>query len=785
MTPMATPQQIDEQIELERSQIDQGAERLKKNTKDLEKKSYASASIYGCTSIEQLLPLLVTNINQARARLKRGKAGPCFKDVSKQLDNAETEAIALITCKVAFDKIFSQDQSQRLVHNITDSIGSALEAECQLRHYQDTVPALFNYIKKTYWLESTGTEQKYVNVKTKMSHFNINTWTPWGISKRRQIGSSFLDKIIATTNWFEKRPVRGVKHSTYAIVATQEFMDHRDEIMDIAELYSPLLWPMLIEPNDWDRFDNNKRGGYLINRIMKGHDMVRRGNGTIIQGEKPIKFLNQIQKVSYKVNTDVLDVAESLMERRIVVGKFIPVIEIETPTRPVDIDTNPESLKKWKKESTNSHNKNARALRRACRTRQTMEAARRFRDVERYFIPWSFDYRGRVYPIPAFLTPQDTDFGKSLINFEEGSPVTPEAEKWLAFQVATTFGLDKASMEERQQWVRDNIDYITLIANDPYNEKEWENADEPWQFMAACCEYYHCVIKRDKLTTNSCVAIDATCSGLQILAGLAKDKSTAELVNVTRSPVPQDAYKVVAMTSRGDIPARLRPFWDRKTVKRVVMTVPYNAKPYSNRSYIREALLEKGVEIDKDELTQTVKAVRDAMNKVVPGPMAVMKWIETEVAKSLKTKKHLEWTTPSGFKVHQEIMNYDGEHQERIRLHLLGNCRLRLNKLTDDPNIDRHKAATAPNLIHSLDASLLHLATIRFKHPIALIHDSVLCRATDMSILSTLVRETYMQLFAKHEYLKDFADQIQAETEPPIIGDLEPSNVLKSTYFFC
>ena len=64
-------------------------------------------------------------------------------------------------------------------------------------------------------------------------------------------------------------------------------------------------------------------------------------------------------------------------------------------------------------------------------------------------------------------------------------------------------------------------------------------------------------------------------------------------------------------------------------------------------------------------------------------------------------------------------MNYDNEHQERIQLQLLGKCRLRLNKLTDEPNIDRHKAATAPNLIHSLDASLLHIATMRFKHPIA------------------------------------------------------------------
>ena len=44
---------------------------------------------------------------------------------------------------------------------------------------------------------------------------------------------------------------------------------------------------------------------------------------------------------------------------------------------------------------------------------------------------------------------------------------------------------------------------------------------------------------------------------------------------------------------------------DRKTVKRVVMTVPYNAKAsFSNRQYIRDALKEKGVEkVDKDDLT--------------------------------------------------------------------------------------------------------------------------------------------------------------------------------------
>ena len=125
-------------------------------------------------------------------------------------------------------------------------------------------------------------------------------------------------------------------------------------------------------------------------------------------------------------------------------------------------------------------------------------------------------------------------------------------------------------------------------------------------------------------------------------------------------------------------------------------------------------------------------------------------------------------------------------HVQRFDLQLLGRCQLSV--ATEDNNevdVARHKAATAPNLIHSLDASLLHLGTIRFNNPIALIHDSVLCRATDMHELSNIIRETYMYLFAENDYLHDFAAQIGAKSEPPIIGDLKPETVIDSTYFFC
>jgi len=280
------------------------------------------------------------------------------------------------------------------------------------------------------------------------------------------------------------------------------------------------------------------------------------------------------------------------------------------------------------------------------------------------------------------------------------------------------------------------------------------------------------------------IAIDATASGIQILSGLCKDKSAAMLCNVLPSDKPVDAYKIVAEESKPQIPVVLHPHWDRKCTKRTVMTIPYNAKPFSNRTYIKDALKEKGVEITKEDLNQTVTAVRDAMEVVIPGPMAVMRWIEKEIAKTIRRGvEKVQWVTPSGFVVSQRYMK---KEIVEIKMKLLGRCEIRV--ATNDSNevdILGHKNGTAPNLIHSLDADTLRFSVDKFDKPIALIHDSVLCRATDMTELSMKVREAYMHLFAEHDYLNDFAEAIGAESEPPIIGDLVPSDVINSTYFFC
>ena len=779
-----TPAQIDEQIQLERDQIRLGLDKLHENTRRLEDKQYSSATVYGIASIETLLPLVVAEIERTNDRIHSRSNGPLFAEIAPFLECIEPLAAAGITCKIIFDKVFSTKLGSNQLVSICEAIGNAVENEAQLRHYETNAPGLLNILKENYWHKASGTNQKIVVIQTLMNRYNVKQWKTWGAVRRVKLGGWLLECVLKTSGWFEKDVKLMGNKGINIIVPTPEFLEIKDEVMANAELFSPLAWPMLIVPNDWSN-DPRKPGGYLLNEVMKGHDMVRRSNHRPIQGDKPIEFLNKIQKVAYTTNPFTVSVAEQLEEKEISVGKFLPIHNHELPPKPVDIADNKDSRHRWKKAATEVRNLNAQEFKRSCRTRMTMEAVERFKDKEKFYIPWSFDYRGRVYPIPAFLTPQCTDFGKSLLRFYDESFMDDEAERWLRFQVATTYGLDKETLDDRLNWTYENEWLIEKIATDPIdNLSDWEGAEEPWQFLAACDEFYHCVMKKDRLSTGLMVAIDATCSGLQILAGLAKDKSTAKLVNVLPSDKPQDAYKVVAETSKPHIPNKIQPYWDRKGVKRTVMTIPYNAKPFSNRSYIRDALKEKGIEIDKEDLTQTVSAVRDAMNTVVPGPMRVMKWIEDEVTQAIKRgASKLSWTTPSGFIVNQRIMKKEVKIME---LQLLGRCRLHV--ATDDTiEVDkaRHKAATAPNLIHSLDASLLCLSTLRFNAPITLIHDSVLCRATDMSYLSTIVREVYMSMFAKHDYLTDFALQIGAETEPPIIGDLNAESVIESTYFFC
>ena len=315
---MPTPAEIDEQVQLERDQIAQGLKKLHKNTQDLENKSYASASVYGIASIDELLPKVVRRIEDTFNRLTKGQAGKSFKEIQHYIVDLEPLASAAIALKLTFDKVFSFKEGSDQLTKVCEAIGHAVEDECQMRFYEREAPGLLNTLKKKYWHSSSGTHQRLSNVRRPMNLLDVK-WSAWGATNRVRLGTWLLDCIIAESHWFTKETrYEGRKRVNY-VVPTPEFMSIKDKVMKDAELFAPLAWPMLIEPNDWT---NDRAGGYLLNEVMRGHEMVRRGNQLSIQGETPIEFLNKIQKVAFTLNPFVVKVAEELDRLERAVGKF-------------------------------------------------------------------------------------------------------------------------------------------------------------------------------------------------------------------------------------------------------------------------------------------------------------------------------------------------------------------------------------------------------------------------------------------------------------------------------
>ena len=247
---MPTPEQIDEQVELERDQIRQGLKRLTDQTIKLEDQEYASATIYGISSIDTLLPLVVRRIEKTNLKIHKGKFGVAFKDIHQYIRTLEPIAAAAIACKLAFDKIFSYKDGSNLATNVCVSIGQAVEDECQMRHYETNAPGLLNVLKKNYWHRAVGTHQKLVVIRTLMNRYNIKQWTPWSRSIKTKLGAWLLDCIMESSGWFYKQRIREGRKTAVYIVPTPEFMDIKDEVMSHAELFSPLAWPMLVEPKD-------------------------------------------------------------------------------------------------------------------------------------------------------------------------------------------------------------------------------------------------------------------------------------------------------------------------------------------------------------------------------------------------------------------------------------------------------------------------------------------------------------------------------------------------------
>ena len=773
---------IARQLQRETEAAELARKRLHDARREANERSYASSNIESRKAIAQFVDPIAQRIGERLFTLRRGTGAVDAAQVYKHLKDADHHHLALITMKTALDVLGKDPEPQ--VQQLTTAIGRNVQLELRLTYYAEENPELYKQATR-FFHAGTGTRQKATVIKLKFNREGIE-WGNWSNVTNHKVGQWLLQAMNDVTGWIERacdRPGGGRKTRT-RICYSREFIAHRDTILAAAEQLAFCQWPMLCPPIEWS---NDHNGGYLSEQIRRVNPLIRKAGplGTLKQGDIPLAMLNNLQGQAYKVNPEVLDIANHCYESNVTVGKFIRHAPLPVPPSPGE-DCTEDQLTAYKRARREAEDFNAQISQKNWRTTEVMYVARKYADEASFWMPASFDYRGRVYFLNTALNPQGTDFDKALLYFADEGPVN---EWWLSFHVATTYGLDKETMANRVQWARDNHKLIDRIASDPVRHTEWHDADEPWCFLAACLEYKACVIDGTKQTSGLPIGIDATCSGLQHLAAMTRCGRTAALVNVTPTDKPADAYKTVAQASLKHLPKEQHEWITRKVTKRPVMCTPYGVTMSSARGYIRDQLVKDGHKEDLRSpgvLNGIVKAIfNEAIPEVIPGPVQVMAWLKRSAGQIIDSgKSTITWTTPSGFVVNQDLKK---SKTYEVKTRIMGGARIKLqvgDGFTDEPDRDHHKSALAPNVVHSNDASLLHLTFAFWDKPFTVIHDCVLGRSCDMDQMGSDIRLHFAEMY-KADVMQDWADQVGVELPDDLIKNtLDIDSVNQSLYFF-
>jgi len=460
---------------------------------------------------------------------------------------------------------------------------------------------------------------------------------------------------------------------------------------------------------------------------------------------------------------------------------------------------------------------------------------------------YTLDFRGRVYCQSSRVSPQGGDLQKALLTFADGMALGAGGEYWFKVHGANEWGWDKKPMDERVALVSSD-EFQTMckdIAADPVTFNDWINADKPWQFLNWCFEYAALLqsdgAPEDFVSYIPC-AMDGSCSGIQHYSAMLRDRVGGQAVNLTYSTQegPQDIYGAVCKLVIARMEAiiadpesyggkidnaiavelakewlRLQP--NRSLTKKPVMTLPYGSTQITCREHVSQWL--KDLQKDenkaaKAEFREPMKIhifgdknsplplvhaesfmsslVWEAIGEVVIAARKCMKFVKAVTNTVAKANHPLEWTTPTGFVVRQEI--YESASR-RIDTQLMGRMQFVISTPTDKMNFHRMVNSCAPNFVHSMDASHLTKAVNYFHaagiNSIAVIHDSFGTHAGNTDKLRSLLRQSMVDMYSEHDVVTNFIREVEDKTlldlshiEIPAAGTLDLQEINQSVYAF-
>ena len=744
------------------------------------------------------------------------------------LTQLKPELSTFIAARLLVDAVMTQD---RLV-TVCDRIGSQVEDEVKYSHFLSHGKLKDGSEVGPYWQRvhediKSKKLRDYDLVKRQLDvamDLHDITWHPWSERERLRVGEKLVDTIANSTDLVQVLTLRTGRKSSTVVhpgPGINELIDEYDIRMG---LLAPVYLPCIIKPKAWTKPFGGGYHGQRIRRLTLVKTRSRSYLDDLGGVEMPVVYrsINTLQDTGWSVNPAVLEVVQSLRERGFGCAGLPERMDLEIPPYPDKSHPDFERVEKdWRREARQIHEFNAINMSKRLGVERIVNVAEDFSQYDQFYFPYQLDFRGRVYPVASDLQPQGCDLSRGLLQFSEYKAInTPEQARWLAIHGANCFGVDKVSMEERVDWVEEHEENILAVATAPLDNRWWEDADKPFQFLAWCFDWAG--LLSDGYGYESClpVQMDGTCNGLQIFSLLLRDEVGGEGVNLVPKDEPQDIYQRVADETVSELrrvlkdsPASEQAEWaarwlqlgvDRKLCKRPVMTLPYGVTRFSVRSFVYDVVKERHAG-SKETSFGNHSETRNACNwmgdqiwasigKVVIAARGAMDWLQDLARLSNEHGRPLTWWTPSGLPI---VQLYRKHRSKQLQL-MIGEKRIQANISEETSTLDKQRQANgvAPNYVHSLDGAALALTICHAVEygvtSFSMVHDSYGTHAADSPVLADSLREVFVEMFDGKDLLSDLADSVQSSVPDhhldipprPEFGELVVSDVLDSEYFF-
>lgn len=813
---------IEDQIELEDAMVSKGIEAYKRQ------KEAAIAGGRGADTgfARRLMEEYVLPLSEELAVLVNKKGPGARARAHRHLQDIDPEKAMFI----ALRNVFSSFDKPTVPTAIANEIGKMVEDEIRFSRFSVKYAAYYKEIMDDFKKKGTNNYRYMHRVLTHSANGNEDGWNPWSIAERVDVGMRLLDIILRSTDLIKitRHVVR--KKKIVNIEPTEQALAFVSAYDDAASLLHPRHMPCIVEPDDWTDVD---QGGYFSPQLRARTRLVLTNNRhhrkllRKVDLSRVMLAVNTAQRVKWRVNHRVLEVARAVWAKNLQVG--MPSTEKLVPTEcPIKDkkkeDMTPDELKtflEWKRGASMVYTAEKERVGSCFQVTSILQVANRYAAYNNFWYVWTLDFRGRMYTAASGFSPQGPDLAKGMLTFGEGKPLGERGVLWLKVHGANRFGYDKKDYHERAAWVDRQHDLFMAAAADPIGHVElWSKADKPYQFLAFLFEYKEMmdgklVGKRPaEYVSHLPIGLDGSCNGLQHFSAMLRDSRGGRATNLLPGDVPSDIYSEVAAVCLTKIEQSIPHSEDhmmsswvsfagkygegklpRSVAKRPVMTMPYGSTRQSCTTYIHEAIVEKNpLHFGENNSFAAAAALTpllwSSIGEVVVAARQGMDWLQKCAGVMSKAGLGITWRTRDGFVVHMFERELEGCQIDTV---LAGRFQAKVSNYSETLNKNAQRNGVAPNFVHSQDGAHLRATILRAVErgitSLALIHDDYGTHAADTDTLHEVIRECFVEQYTEFDPLGSFKEwqetisKVQMPDLPPI-GDLDITLVKKSLYFF-